>query len=148
MKTFEQDIFDQLPVAVVDQIVRQQEEIEQLRAEIKQLDEANKFLLKSCSEMEEERDRLRIGWESVARREEEQTTEIDRLRDIIQREAWLEEARAEGKPGPYISFDEYDRLRELLRSAREPVQFSYGEWLDPETKELLDRIDAALGGLK
>lgn len=39
---------------------------------------------------------------------------------------------------------ERDRLRELLREAREPVEFAYGEWMDPATKELLDRIDAAL----
>lgn len=44
--------------------------------------------------------------------------EVERLRSelanatgIIEREAWLETARAEGKPGPYVSFDDYERLR-------------------------------------
>ena len=40
--------------------------------------------------------------------------EIERLRDIIRREAWLELAEKDGKTSPYVSFDEYEMLRKTL----------------------------------
>jgi len=111
MKTFEQDIFDQLPVAVVDQIVRQQEEIERLRAEVAAL-------------------KLQVG--------------LGGQGDVI----------AATTAALQVAMSQRDRLRELLREARDSVYAekqqmhdAYGDRLMHKQKpviELLERIDAAL----
>lgn len=48
--------------------------------------------------------------------------EVERLRDIITREAWLEEARSNEVPGPYVPWDVHTKaLDESYQKGRVSV---------------------------
>jgi hypothetical protein len=63
------------------------------------------------------------GWTDALgpmKRAEAAEAEVERLTDIIRREAWLEHADTTGKSSPYVPFDDYAReLREVERLRNE-----------------------------
>jgi len=67
--------------------------------------------------------------------------ELEKLHSIIEREAWLELACKQEKEGPYVSFEDYEKLRDendTLRNLLVLARNSIG------SDDLRSRIDAAL----